>query len=128
MNVMNGSELKSLRKLFFLEVAEAAKEIGGVEDRTWRRWEDGSRKVPGDVIEVMQQLALTRQELLDFEPSPDDPMYKCFDTLDEHAEALGARSVIKWRMAQSVSAQIFSEEQAAIWRGEEVVSDGEREA
>ena len=118
---MKNFELKQLRKLFFLDVTEAAKWVGDVEPRTWQRWEDGTRNIPLDVIETMQMLALTRIELLAVEFDPNNVAYRYFETVDEHTKALGAYSVIKWRMAQSIAAQLTLEKHAAIWRQEETI-------
>ena len=118
---MNNHELRMLRKLFFLEVAEAAKHIGEVEPRTWQRWEDGTRNIPFDVIATMQMLSLTRMDLLAVEFNPDNAAYRYFDSIDEHEKALGARSVINWRMAQSVASQLVMEKQAALWQTEETI-------
>ena len=116
---MNNNELKMLRKLFFLEVAEAAKYIGEVEPRTWQRWEEGTRKVPLDIAETMQMLALTRSDFLAVEFDENDVSYLYFDNIEDHAKELGITSVIKWRLAQSVAAQLLAEEQALIWQKEE---------
>lgn len=118
---MNNNELKMLRKLFFLEVAEAAKHIGDVEPRTWQRWEDGTRNIPLDVIQTMQMMALTRADLLAVEFNDSNAAYLYFDTLEDHAKALGATSVIKWRMAQSIAAQLSSEKHAKLWQKEETI-------
>jgi len=120
---MKNHELRILRKSFFLEVSEAAKHIGEVEPRTWQRWEDGTRTIPGDVIQQMQMLSLTRSELLSVEYELTNAAYLYFDKLEDHAKALGAESVIKWRMAQSISAQLLSEEYADIWRQEEMINE-----
>jgi len=118
---MNNNKLRMLRKLFFLEVAEAAKYIGEVEPRTWQRWEEGTRKVPSDVATTMQMLSLTRKDLLSVEFDSNNAAYIYFDNLDDYEKALGARSVIKWRMAQSIAAQLGSEKNAEIWAQEETV-------
>lgn len=118
---MESFELKMLRKLFFLEVTEAAKFIGEVETRTWQRWEDGSRSVPVDVEQQMQMLALTRIDLLSVEFDPRNAAYVYFENIEQHSKALGAHSVIKWRLAQSIAAQLTMEKQAAIWQKEETI-------
>lgn len=119
---MTNFELKQLRQLFFLSQPEAAEHIGKVEARAWQRWEKGDRAVPLDVAEQMQMLSLTRQDLLDSLPDFDHYNYKYFDTIEEYAIASGIRSVIKWRLSQSVAAQLFSEKSARIWRAEETIS------
>ena len=118
---MNNNELRMLRKLFFLEVTEAAKYIGEVEPRTWQRWEDGTRKIPGDVINTMQMICLTRTDLLAVEFESSNAAYIYFDQLEEHEKALGVSSVIKWRVAQSIASQLTMEKYAKIWQQEEMV-------
>lgn len=119
---MNSNELRMLRKLFFLEVAEAAKHVGKVEPRTWQRWEDVTRNIPLDVIQTMQMLALTRNDLLAVEFDENNPAYQYFDSIEAHSKALGITSVIKWRMAQSIAAQLSAEKHAALWQTEETIN------
>lgn len=61
---MTNVELKALRRLFFLDVSEAAQFIGDCHVRTWQRWEQGTRKIPEDVIKMMNLLKEDRQEIL----------------------------------------------------------------
>lgn len=125
---MTNFELKQLRQLLFLSQPEAAEHIGKVEARAWQRWEKGDRAVPLDVAEQMQMLSLTRQELLDSLPDFEHYNYKYFDTIEEYATESGIKSVIKWRLSQSVAAQLFSEKSARIWRAEETIRNDENDA
>lgn len=61
---MTNIELKALRRLFFLDVAEAAQFIGNCHVRTWQRWEQGTRSIPDDVIKMMNLLIEERQSIL----------------------------------------------------------------
>ena len=61
---MTNIELKALRRLFFLDVSEAARFIGDCHVRTWQRWEQGTIKIPEDVIKMMNLLKEDRQEIL----------------------------------------------------------------
>ncbi|MCX8639927.1 DUF1870 family protein [Gilliamella sp. B3172] len=61
---MTNTELKALRRFFFLDVAEAAQFIGDCHIRTWQRWEQGTRSIPEDVIEMINLLKEDRQEIL----------------------------------------------------------------
>lgn len=117
---MTNTELKQLRTLLFLDVTEAAQYIGDCEPRTWQRWEKGDRAVPADVAQTMQMLALTRVDMLQVENDTADPMYQYFAEYEDFKAVTGA-SVLKWRLAQSVSAQLVSEQQAKIWRAEETI-------
>lgn len=61
---MTNIELKALRRLFFLDVSEAARFIGDCHVRSWQRWEQGTRRIPDDVIKMMNLLREDRQEIL----------------------------------------------------------------
>ena len=80
---MTNTELKQLRKLLFLDVTEAAKLIGECKQRSWQRWESGSRAIP-----------------------------------EYFKAAEGGGNELKWRLAQSVSAQLVCEKDAYKWRKE----------
>lgn len=118
---MTHTELKQLRTLLFLSPSEAAREIARVETRTWQRWEKGDRDIPADVVNAMQMLALSRQEYLETESAGDSYMYQYFDQHEDFIKVSGTKSVIKWRLSQSVSSQLFAEKQAIIWRQEETI-------
>lgn len=57
---MTGNELQAARKLLMLDVAEAARWIGGAAPRSWRYWEAGRSPVPHDVQEKI--LAAIQQQ------------------------------------------------------------------
>ncbi|OTQ34218.1 DUF1870 family protein [Gilliamella apis] len=61
---MTNIELKALRRLFFLYVADAVTYIGKCSKRAWQYRESGSRKIPDDVINIMNKLKEERTELL----------------------------------------------------------------
>ena len=121
---MTSNELKQLRQLLFLEVAEAAKWIGNCEPRTWQRWEKGDRSIPPDVAQEMKMLACTRQEMLAVEFDPDDPNYRYFASHEEFAALIGNKNPVKWRLAQSVGAALYAELSADEWRNEETIEGG----
>ncbi|WON78055.1 DUF1870 family protein [Serratia sp. UGAL515B_01] len=118
---MNKNELKQLRRLLFLEVTEAAKLIGECEPRTWQRWEKGDRVIPNDVAQIVQMLALTRLERLQFAFNDTDPNYRYFETFEEYKAANGCGNELMWRVAQSVSASLICEREADKWRSEEII-------
>jgi len=69
---MNNLELQALRRLLFFSVPEAAllvaasdERIDGVQERTWRRWEDGTLIVPANIAERMLALCSWRDQALD---------------------------------------------------------------
>lgn len=125
---MTHSELKQLRQLLFLSQAEAAEHVGKVEPRSWQRWEKGTSPIPTDVISQMQMLSLTRQELIESLPDFEHYNYKYFETIEDYAAESGVRSIVRWRLSQSVSAQLFSEKSARIWRAEEAIRNDENDA
>jgi hypothetical protein len=61
---MTKTELRALRKFFFLDVADAANHIGHCSIRCWQYWENGGRKIPLDVIHIMNELKKERQKIL----------------------------------------------------------------
>lgn len=62
---MNSLQLKSIRQTLGLEIELCAKEIGGVTERTWRRWEHG-HDVPEDVERQMWRLIDYARTRLDY--------------------------------------------------------------
>lgn len=118
---MTSAELKQLRRLLFIDVAEAAKYIGSCETRTWQRWEQGSRPIPNDVEQTMQMLCLTRHERLELEPEAGNPNYTYFETYEEYQAANGGGNPLMWRLAQSVAAASLAITNAEQWRDEETV-------
>jgi hypothetical protein len=118
---MNGTELKQLRRLLFIDISEAAKLIGECEPRTWQRWEKGDRSVPLDVAETIQMLSLTRMEKLQYEYDENNPNYRYFETFDEYKACGGGGNELMWRMAQSLAAQLLCDQQASLWRMQETI-------
>ncbi|OTQ55824.1 hypothetical protein B6D21_05325 [Gilliamella apis] len=57
-------ELRAPRRLFFFDVTDAAIYIGKFSKRAWQYRESGSRKIPDDVINIMNKLKEERTELL----------------------------------------------------------------
>lgn len=120
---MTNLELKQLRQLLFLSQPEAAEHIAKAETRTWQRWEKGDRSIPSDIVEQMQMLALTRTELLSVEPDLSHYNYQYFDSLDEYEKVSGVRSIIKWRLSQSIAASLLAEATADSWRQSEIINN-----
>lgn len=120
---MTNIELKQLRQLLFFSVKEAAEFIGNCEPRSWQRWEDGTRKkIPHDVINTLQMLALKRAEMLKYEFDKINPNYQYFETFKEFKAAGGGGNELFWCLAQSVSSQLVSEQEAEKWRQEETIT------
>lgn len=119
---MNGTELKQLRRLLFIDVSEAARLIGECEPRAWQRWEKGDRSIPLDVAQTIQMLSLTRLERLQLESDDNDPSYRYFETFSEYKACNGGGNELMWRIAQSVATQLLCEQQAHLWRIEETIN------
>lgn len=118
---MNHLELQALRHLLFFSVPEAAllvaaspERTSGVQERTWRRWEDGTLAVPDNIAETMMKLCAWRARALDTmrgviddgetEHGELDIVLVWYDTLDGWA-SLAGREPILWRPQCSVIAE-----------------------
>lgn len=117
---MNNLELQALRHLLFFSVPEAAllvaaspERVDGVQERTWRRWEDGSIAVPDNIAERLRKLCkwrataveVTRAAISDAQYDlPDDLVVVWYSTLDDWA-SLSGREPILWRPQCSVVAE-----------------------
>lgn len=91
---MTNTELKALRRLFFLDVSEAAEFIGDCHVRTWQRWEQGARRIPDDVIKMMNLLKEDRQEIL--------------FRLQNNITDKNANNVLHTRLIESVQAELLA--------------------
>ncbi|MHB0925085.1 MAG: Aca2/YdiL-like domain-containing protein [Gallionellaceae bacterium] len=118
---MNNLELQALRHLLFFSVPEAAllvaaspERISGVQERTWRRWEDGTLVVPNNIAETMQKLCGWRDQALAAMRGAISEGRKArgeldivlvwYDTVDDWA-SLAGREPILWRPQCSVIAE-----------------------
>jgi hypothetical protein len=118
---MNNLELQALRHLLFFSVPEAAllvaassERVSGVQERTWRRWEDGTLAVPENIAETMLKLCVWREQALaamrgaivdgEAEHGELDIVLVWYDTLDGWA-SLAGREPILWRPQCSVIAE-----------------------
>lgn len=115
---MNNLSLMACRKLFFLDVVEAAKYIGGVSPRTWRYYEAGRNKIPDHIVskmkgllqrrvtlkQEMQQIALTFKERGEGRQAV--PYYVTFN---QYNEETGLTDYLEWRLDQSVKSILYVE-------------------
>lgn len=69
---MNNLELQALRHLLFFSVPEAALLLAssddrptGVQERSWRRWEDGTNPVPDNIAQQILRLCEWRAKALE---------------------------------------------------------------
>lgn len=95
---MTNTELKALRRLFFLDVAEAAQFISKNSGRAWQRYEQGTRKIPEDVIKMMNLLKEDRQEILTM--LQNNKTYK----------DVKANDLLHARLIESVKAELFAKD------------------
>lgn len=105
---MNNFELQALRKLLFLDVAEAAKWIGDVTPRTWQRWEDGTRNLPADVADQMNDWCQLYSDTLE-EKRHNNRAVVYYRSLDEFEVATGKRNVVVWRITQAIYSTLLLE-------------------
>ncbi|ECN9265263.1 DUF1870 family protein [Salmonella enterica] len=115
---MNKLELITCRKIFFLEVEEAATHIAGVSQRTWRYYESGRTPIPKALEEKIQGLlecrALLKQRLTkeadEFRQKGEGrqavPYYLTFE---DYQKETGLDDVIGFRLDQSVKASLYLE-------------------
>ena len=61
---MNGQTLQALRGFLFFTAPEAARMIGAVQERSWRRWEADGAPVPNDVQATLRDLIEARELML----------------------------------------------------------------
>lgn len=122
---MNNLELQSLRHLLFFSVPEAAllvaaspDRIAGVQERTWRRWEDGTVPVPENIAKRMLELREWRNRALIAMRGQISTMRQQYGdaaeiklcwyaTLDDWA-SLNGREPILWRPQCSVLAEAIA--------------------
>jgi hypothetical protein len=121
---MTSAELKQLRQFLSLSVRDAAIYVAELQghkpERSWQRWEDGTRSVPSYVVMTMQMLALTRIDMLSKDFDPTNPNYNYYPTFEEFKAAGGGGNELKWKIAQSVSSQLICEREAEKFRQEEI--------
>ncbi len=112
---MNHIELSALRRHLFFTQAEAAKLIGGVNERTWQRWEKGEFEIPEHVAKQLHKLFLWRQNIIDYtldlieekenEIDLDEITLDWYETLDEFKRKPDYEEIY-WRPHQSACAEL----------------------
>lgn len=121
---MNRLELITCRKIFFLEVEEAATNIAGVSQRTWRYYESGRTPIPKALEEKMQGLLECRallkarmaKEADEFRQKGEGrqavPYYLTFE---DYQKETGLDDVIGFRLDQSVKASLYLEDRVVFY-------------
>lgn len=107
---MNNKELQAARRLLFLYASEAAEHIGGVTDRSWRRWEDGSNPVPADVQKVIYELLDARKQMINEILSGEKVACVYHMKFKRYADTAEDEAVVGWRLSQSVAAEIMAKQ------------------
>lgn len=115
---MNEFALMACRKLFFLDVVEAAQHIGGVSPRTWRYYEAGRSKIPEHITSKMEGL-LQRRVTLKQEMQQAALAFKdkgqgrqavpYYVTFNQYKEETGLTDYLEWRLDQSVKSILYVE-------------------
>lgn len=115
---MNNLALMACRKLFFLDVVEAAQHIGNVSPRTWRYYEAGRSKIPDAIASKMEGL-LQRRITLKEEMRQDALRFKAkgegrqaipyYVTYKQYTEETGLTDYLEWRLDQSVKSILYVE-------------------
>jgi hypothetical protein len=115
---MNNLTLLACRKLFFLEVVEAAEHIGSVSPRTWRYYEAGRNKIPDHIVSKMEQLLQRRiqlkQEMRDEalrfkERGEGRQAIPYYVTFEQYVDETGLTDRLEWRLDQSVKSILYVE-------------------
>jgi len=142
---MNNIELQALRRLLFFSVPEAARLVAasndrpdGVQERTWRRWEDGTLAVPDNIAQTMTDLCDWRRiaigamrKQIDSTGDDADIVLIWYDILDDWVSMPG-REPILWRPQCSVVAEaagmglglvLFDNSKYMKWLGDMVDSE-----
>lgn len=115
---MDNLALMACRKLFFLDVVEAAQYIGGVSPRTWRYYESGRSKIPEHIALKMEGL-LQRRVTLKHDMQQDALRFKergegrqavpYYVTYKQYNEETGLTDYLEWRLDQSVKSILYVE-------------------
>ena len=106
---MNGQTLQALRGFLFFTAPEAARMIGNVQERSWRRWEADGAPVPADVQATIWQLLEARSLMLAnakveiAKAGENEVVLTYYTNLDDWLEA-----PIMWRVHCSVMAELAS--------------------
>lgn len=96
---MHHQTLEHFRRLLFLTVLEAAKNVArtptcpdGVSERAWNRWEAGSSPIPQEVADNVIGLIVRRQQMI--------------DAGQDATAHIDKSDIVAYRLAHSVKAQL----------------------
>lgn len=107
---MDNQTFKLLRKLLFLSVIEASRNIAktqtrpdGVSERAWNRWEKGEAPIPTEVSDNLQKIVQQRETILNH-------IKKQLDSGNSNItiEQDNADNIIDYRVKQSIAAQAMA--------------------
>lgn len=124
---MNHIELKTARKLLNLSIEDAAENIGGVSQRSWKYWENGERPIPQDVerninflLDRRKEVIKTVQQKMLNDKADLKHIAVIYYPTPDHCE-----SVLDWRFSQSIATTlahdygarmvIFNETEYTLW-------------
>lgn len=104
---MTKETLQALRRLLMIEVPEAAEHIGDVSVRSWQYWETGKYTIPADVEQKMIELTKKRNKMVT-QATKRPELYQYIKSYDAFISQFPDESVIDWRLAQSVAAELLA--------------------
>jgi hypothetical protein len=110
---MTPTTLQALRRLLFFSVPEAAEHIGGVTERSWRKWEDGDRAIPQDVIDRIGEMVAWRTRAL---AEAESAMTDARRAMRSASHDEGAAPTVTWYATPEAWARAEGKKAASMWR------------
>lgn len=114
---MHAHELQALRRLLFLTPPEAARWVAadaerpqGVEERTWNRWEAGTKPVPDNIARAVLALVAWRAQVVAEirDAISADPRHALALPWVDDLDAWPDRNRARWRAHQSACAHVLA--------------------
>ncbi|EAO3414751.1 DUF1870 family protein [Salmonella enterica] len=121
---MHKLELLACRRIFFMEVKEAAEHIAGVSQRTWLYYESGRTAIPKTLEEKIQGLLecrrLMKQRMADEADAHRQkgegrlvvPYYASFE---DYQKETGLDDLVGFRLDQSIKASLYLEDRVVFY-------------
>jgi hypothetical protein len=111
---MTNKQLQALRKLFFLEISEAATHIAGVDfPLPWKEWEDGIQDVPDYIADAMLTLADKRMDIIEEIEATlngdEEMQIDYYETYEKYKKHFENPTVVNWRLSQAIAAYFYGE-------------------
>ena len=118
---LNRTEIQAIRRLLFLSVVEAGRNVAidethpnGVAANTWQKWEKGEKPIPERIGEQLKSLLLRREaEILriEYNARNGSPFFALWyenraDCLPFFKRENNELSVVDWKLSQSIASEI----------------------